>query len=401
MLNRRTALGLAALAVLAGPAALAQERAPIVIGELNSYTRMAAFTEPYRKGWQLALEEINAEGGIDGRPLEVISRDDTGDPATAIRIAEELANREDAVMIFGTFLSNIGLAVADFANQNQTLFLASEPLSDALVWSKGNRYTYRLRPSTTMQAAMLAEEAAETDAVRWATIAPNYAYGQDAVAAFKAELTKRKPDVEFVEEQWPTLFKIDAGSTVRALEAAEPDGIYNVTFGGDLAKFVREGSLRGLFEDRVVVSLLSGEPEYLEPLGSETPDGWIVTGYPSLDVDTPQHDAFEEAYQARWGEAPKTGSIVGYNSMLTIEQLLKESPSLETEDLLKTMEGLRVDSPTGEFLYRPVDNQATMGAYVGRTALVDGKPKMVDWRYAPGEDYLPSEKEALSLRPAQ
>ena len=136
-------------------------------------------------------------------------------------------------------------------------------------------------------------------------------------------------------------------------------------------------------------------------MGSETPDGWIVTGYPSLDVDTPQHDAFEEAYQARWGEAPKTGSIVGYNSMLTIEQLLKESPSLETEDLLKTMEGLRVDSPTGEFLYRPVDNQATMGAYVGRTALVDGKPKMVDWRYAPGEDYLPSEKEALSLRPAQ
>ncbi len=406
MLTRRATVraGFAALALTLAPAAFApgasaQDGAPIKIGEINSYTRMAAFTEPYKKGWELALEEINAAGGINGRPLEVLSRDDTGDPATAIRIADELVNREDVTLLFGTFLSNIGLAVSDFANQSQTLFIASEPLTDALVWSKGNRYTYRLRPSTTMQAAMLAEEAAKTDALTWATIAPNYAYGTDAVEAFKAELKKRKPEVEFVEEQWPTLFKIDAGSSVRALEQSKPDGIYNVTFGGDLAKFVREGSLRGLFDDRVVVSLLSGEPEYLEPLGDEAPEGWIVTGYPGFDVDTEAHDAFETAYEEKWGEAPKTGSIVGYNSMLTIKALLEQASTLETDALLETMEGLRVDSPTGEFLYRPVDNQATMGAYVGKTGMVDGKPSMVDWHYAPGEDYLPSEADALKLRP--
>ncbi|RAH99968.1 twin-arginine translocation pathway signal protein [Acuticoccus sediminis] len=404
MLTRRASLraGIAALALTAAPftpAAFAQDGAPIKIGEINSYTRMAAFTEPYRKGWELALEQINEAGGVKGRPLEVLSRDDTGDPATAIRIADELVNRDHVTLIFGTFLSNIGLAVSDFANQSQTLFIASEPLTDAIIWSKGNRYTYRLRPGTSMQASMLAEQAAKTDAVKWVTIAPNYAYGTDAVEAFKRELTKLKPEVEFVEEQWPALFKIDAGSTVRALEQAKPDGIFNVTFGGDLAKFVREGSLRGLFDDRVVVSLLSGEPEYLEPLGSEAPEGWIVTGYPGFDIDTPEHKAFADAYQAKWGEEPKTGSIVGYNSMMTIKTLLSEAPTLETEALLDTMEGLRVESPTGEFLYRPVDNQATMGAYVGKTGLVDGKPRMVDWHYAPGEDYLPSEADALTLRP--
>ena len=182
MLTRRATVraGIAALALALAPTAFAphaaaQDGAPIKIGEINSYTRMAAFTEPYKKGWELALEEINAAGGINGRPLEVLSRDDTGDPATAIRIADELVNRDKVVMIFGTFLSNIGLAVSDFANQSQTLFLASEPLTDALIWSKGNRYTYRLRPGTTMQAAMLAEQAAKTDAVKWVTIAPNYA----------------------------------------------------------------------------------------------------------------------------------------------------------------------------------------------------------------------------------
>ena len=402
MLNRRGLMKFFAAASLIAAVtrpALAQE--PIVIGEINSYTRLPAFTEPYRKGWSLALEEINAAGGIDGRPLKIISRDDTGDPATAIRIAAEMVAKDEVTLLFGTFLSNIGLAVSDFAKQKGVLFLASEPLSDALVWSKGNRYTFRLRPSTHMQAAMLAAEAARLDATRWVTVAPNYAYGKDAVAAFKRELTKLRPEVEFVAEQWPTLFKIDAGSTVRALEAAKPDAIYNVTFAGDLAEFVREGSLRFLFEGRDVVSLLSGEPEYLEPLGQEAPEGWIVTGYPGLDVDTPAHDAFETAYLDRWGEAPKTGSIVGYNSMLTIARLLRTAPSLATEDLLATMEGLRVEqSPTGPFHYRAADHQATMGAYVGRTGLIDGKPAMVDWVYADGADYLPPEQEAARMRPA-
>src|SRR3546814_10349042 len=97
---------------------------------------------------------------------------------------------------------------------------------------------------------MLAEEAAKTGAKRWATIAPNYAYGKDAVAAFKEALKQRVPDVEFVGEQWPALGKIDAAAEVQALEALKPDGIYNVTFGGDLARFVREGNLRELFKDR-------------------------------------------------------------------------------------------------------------------------------------------------------
>ncbi|MEM6490679.1 MAG: ABC transporter substrate-binding protein, partial [Pseudomonadota bacterium] len=373
-----------------------------IIGEVNSYTRLPAFLEPYEKGWRLAMEEINSAGGVLGRPLEIVSRDDAGKPANAIRIVEEMIDRDGAALIFGGFLSNIGLAIAEVAKREAFFFLASEPLSDALVWSKGNRFTYRLRPSTHMQASMLAEQAAKTDAVRWATIAPNYAYGEDAVAAFKTALKGLKPEVEFVEEQWPPLFKIDAGSTVRALERAKPDGIYNVTFAGDLAKFVREGSLRGLFDDRVVVSLLTGEPEYLEPLGDDAPEGWIVTGYPQSDVRTPSHLRFDAAYRARWGEAPKTGSLVGYNAVLSIAAALRKAGSTETEALLAAMEGLEIDdSPTGPFRYRAADHQSTMGAYVGRTAIVNGRPTMVRWAYADGEAYLPPEDEAAKLRPPE
>ncbi|MEF2074673.1 ABC transporter substrate-binding protein [Consotaella aegiceratis] len=402
MILRRTLLAAiaatAALPFLTAPTLAAD---PIKLGEINSYTGLPAFTVPYKKGWQLALDQINAAGGIDGRPLEVISRDDNGQPADAIRVAEELVASDRVAMIWGGYFSNIGLALSDFAKQRKVLYLATEPLTDALVWSQGNRYTWRLRPSTFMQAAMLAEEAAKLDATRWATIAPNYAYGQDAVAAFKSELKRLKPEVEFVEEQWPTQGKIDAGSTVRALEAAKPDAIYNVTFAGDLAKFVREGDIRGLFDGRDVVSLLSGEPDYLEPLGGEAPEGWIVTGYPWYGIDTPEHQAFLKAYEDKYGEHPMTGSLVGYNAMQSIAAALKKAGSADPDDLLAAMENLEVDAPSGTFHFRAADHQATMGAWVGKTALKDGGGVMVDWHYADGADYLPSPEEAAAMRPAE
>ncbi|WNK00809.1 ABC transporter substrate-binding protein [Thalassospiraceae bacterium LMO-JJ14] len=372
---------------------------PIRIGEINSYTRLPAFTEPYKKGWQMAVEEINAAGGINGRPLEIISRDDAGKPGNAVKIAGELLKRDKVVMLTGTFFSHIGLAVADFAKQNKVMFLASEPLSDALVWSKGNEYTFRLRPSTYMQAAMLAIEAAKIDAVKWATVAPNYAYGKDAVSAFKQVLSKLKPSVQFVDEQWPALFKIDAGVTVRALEVAKPDAIYNVTFGPDLGALVREGTVRGLFKDRTVVSLLTGEPEYLEPLKGEAPKGWIVTGYPWYAIDTPAHNAFRKAYEARWKETLKMGSLVGYNTIQSIAAVLKKAGSTDTPALVAAMADLKVATPGGEVIYRAADHQATMGSWVGRTDVVGGGGQMTGWRYVDGAEVLPSPEEAKAMRP--
>src|SRR3989454_8922164 len=132
----------------------------IKIGELNSYKVFPAFLEPYKKGWQLALEEINGKGGVLGRKLEVVSRDDGGTPGDAVRVAEELISREKANVLMGTFASNVGLAVANLAQQRTIVFLAAEPLTDKIVWENGNRYTFRLRPSTYMQVAMLVPEAA-------------------------------------------------------------------------------------------------------------------------------------------------------------------------------------------------------------------------------------------------
>jgi branched-chain amino acid transport system substrate-binding protein len=380
---------------------IAHAQQPIRIGEISSYSTVPAFTVPYRNGWQLAVEEVNAAGGVLGRRIEVISRDDAGKPDDATRHASELLTSHKVDLLAGTFLSNVGLAVSDVALRNQVLFVAAEPLSDAIVWEKGNRYTFRLRPSTAMQAAMLVEEAAKLPAKRWATLAPNYEYGQSAVASFKSLLKARRPDVEFVAEQWPALGKLEAGATVQALAAAKPDAIFNVTFGADLTKFVREGNLRGLFEDRAVVSMLTGEPEYLDPLKDETPPGWIVTGYPWDQISTPAHDKFVESYRRRFNDTPRLGSVVGYTTFMSIVEAIRKAGSTDTEKLIKAFRGLKVQTVFGPITFREIDQQSTFGAFVGRLDLKSGRGVMVDWRYADGKDYMPADAAVKKMRPAE
>src|SRR3569833_4537719 len=194
----------------------------IKIGELNSYKSQPAYLDPYKKGREMAVEEINAKGGVNGKKLEVISRDDGANPGEAVRAAEELVTREGVVALSGTFLSNIGLAVANFAGQKKVFFLASEPLTDKITWAEGNKYTYRLRATTYMQTAMLMPAATAAHAKRWAVAYPNYEYGQSAVATFKEMMKKAQPDVEFVTEQATPLGKLYAGAVAQAIDDAKP-----------------------------------------------------------------------------------------------------------------------------------------------------------------------------------
>ncbi|WP_248323127.1 ABC transporter substrate-binding protein [Caballeronia sp. Sq4a] len=390
----------ASVAALAAVAACAAHADSIKIGEINSYKAQPAFLMPYRNGWNLALEQINAAGGINGNKLEVVSRDDNGNPGDTVRVAQELVSREQVKLLFGGYLSNTGLALADYAKQRRIFFLAAEPLTDKIVWQDGNKYTYRLRPSTYMQVAMLVPEAAKLKKKRWALVYPNYEYGQSAVATFKRLLKAAQPDVEFVAEQATPLGNVDAGAVTQALADAKPDAIFNVLFSADLGKFVREGNTRGLFKDRAVVSLLTGEPDYLDPLGAEAPVGWIVTGYPWYAIDTPANKQFVAAYQAKYHDYPRLGSVVGYAAMMSLANGLRKAGSTDADKLAAAFKGLPVNTPFGPIVYRKQDNQSTMGAYVGVTAQKDGKGVMTSFRYIDGASVQPSDEEVRKLRPA-
>jgi branched-chain amino acid transport system substrate-binding protein len=394
-----TAIAFAALTAAGAAPALAQST--IKVGELNSYKSQPAFLDPYRRGIELALDEINAAGGVLGKKLEFVIRDDGGNPGEAVRAAEELTTREGTNLIAGTFLSNVGLAVTEFAGKKRVFFLAAEPLTDKITWQNGNKYTYRLRSTTYMQVAMLMPEIVAAKKKRWALVYPNFEYGQSAAENFKAMLKKQQPDVEFVTEQAPPLGRVDAGAIAQAIDDAKPDAIFNVLFGPDLAKFVREGNTRDVFKGRFVASLLSGEPEYIDPLKDEAPVGWVVTGYPWYAIDTPAHKTFLVAYQKRFNDYPRLGSVVGYVTARSMAAGIAKAGSTDTAKVVAAFDGLKVEGPFGPFVYRGSDHQATMGAYVGKLAQKDGKPVMVDFKYVDGASVLPPDEEVKKLRPAE
>jgi branched-chain amino acid transport system substrate-binding protein len=400
MKEARVLAVLAAVLALAA-AAPAAAQAPIKIGEINSFSGIGApFTGPYRAAIEMAVEEVNAKGGVLGRKVEVMFRDDKGQPAEAVKHAQELVASEKVHLVSGTFLSNVGLAVSDWAKQNKTLFVAAEPLTEALTWSKGHDYVFRVRPNTYEQGRMLAEKAGKLKHTKWATIGPNYEYGKRAWETFRDRLKELKPDVQIVGEQWPTLAKIDASAEVGAILAKNPEALYVSLFGSDWLAFVREAEKRGLFKKMFVVGILLGEPEYIDPLKLEAPEGMLVTGYPWYDLQAPAHKEFVAKFTKRTDKNPVLGSLVGYVTYLSIFEAIKKAGSTDTEKLVAAFRGLRVETPIGTISYRASDGQSTMGAWVGTTKLdaKRGVGVMVNHEYIPGDKVLPSDEEVKKMR---
>jgi branched-chain amino acid transport system substrate-binding protein len=395
-------LGLAAVMLMNGRSSAGGE-IPIKIGEINSYSGIAAgFTLPYRQAVEMAVDEVNAGGGLLGRKVEVLFRDDKGNPAEAIKHAQGLVAEEKVSLLAGTFLSNVGLAVSDFARQNRVPFVAAEPLTEALTWSQGHRDVFRVRPNTYSQGRVLAERAAKLPYRKWAVIGPNYEYGHRAWETFWARLKELKPEVQMVAEHWPTLGQIEPSGYVTALQSEKPEAVYVALFGSDWIAFVREASQRGLFQRAFFVGILLGEPEYMDPLKLEAPEGMLVTGYPWYDIQTPAHRDFVAKFEKRTGRTPVMGSLVGYITFLSIFAAIRKAQSTEAEKLVAALEGLRVETPIGPISFRPFDHQSTMGCWVGTTRRDPnrGVGIMQNWEYVPGEKLLPPEAEVRKMREA-
>ena len=386
--------------------------APIIIGELTSYQRLPAFTTPYRNGWMMAVEQINANGGVlNNRKLLVISRDDQGTPADSQIVADQLVAEDKAIMLMGSSFAHIADALAQYANKRPVPFLAIQPLTDHLVPEQIKRNTdpnpgasFLLRPSLVTQAAVLAEQAAALPAKRWAIIAPNYEFGKIVAATFQANLSALRPDVEFVAMEWPLLNSIDAPETVTNLLAAAPDAIFNACFGPDLTALFQEGLTRALFIRRPFVSLLTGEPEYLADLRKILvgdfelygPSQFITTGYPVTTIKTPEHTAFRDAYLARYAEEPKMASVLGYSAIQAIVTALRESKTFDTADIIKTMNDMNFNTPFGPVTLRQRDHQSTMGVFVGNIGVTDNQITMIDGTYKDGTQYLPTDQSSLN-----
>jgi branched-chain amino acid transport system substrate-binding protein len=238
---------------------------------------------------------------------------------------------------------------------------------------------------------MLAERAAKQKKIHWANVGPNYEWGHTNWDAFKEGLKHYEPDAQFVAEQWPKVNNLNAGEVVQSLLEANPDAIYTSLFGNDLAEFIREGTKRHLFDNRLVVSLSAGMIQIQDLMKNELPEGWLVLAYPFPEINTPEMKKFVTSYEARYHEAPDFPSVYGYVWVYFLKDLITAAGSVDPDLLKQKLPGFSFKSILGPLTIRAIDHQSTMGAWIGTTALRQGKPTVIDWTYVAPEPYFPTD----------
>jgi branched-chain amino acid transport system substrate-binding protein len=400
-LARRTIVAALALGSIGLSAPLSAQQKPIRIGEFNSYTgAVALFTDTYRKGMDLALEHINASGGVLGRKIEVIHRDDNLSATDALRIANELVNSEKVDLITGTFASPIGMAVSNFATQNKVLFVAMEPLTNQITWEKGSRYTFRVASPVIGAANALAQRAAKLNCSRWAGIGPLSEAITDLHTDFRNELTRLGKNFTWTGEILNPQGKGNAGATIDALDRMNADCVVVSLIGPDIVGYIREAKIRGVYDKRTHLGLQTGSPEWLRSLGADAPTGWVVTGYPYESIDFPAHRKMVAEYQKKYGTEPGLGTIIGYLGMEAIAAGIKKAGALDVESLIKGFRATEFQSVIGPMRWRP-DHQLEFGVWLGRVDLAPGAKTatLKDIVYV-GKESLPTVEAGLKRRPA-
>ncbi len=362
------------LALCASPAWAAD---PIRIGDSFAYADFARFGGPYKKGWELAVEDINAKGGIcfkkdDCHPVEVISVDHTADPAKAQRLIEGLIERDKVDVLAGTVLTNVTNALGTLAAQKKVPIMT--------VWSSvlaengpQNPYMFSMMPVEPHSMAS-AELAAKLPIARWAIIGPDIAWGRTGNALFKKRLKELRPDVEFVTEQWPPLMKFNASAEFAALRKAKPEGVFSTLFGTDFFAFVREGTRLGFFKDKTIIATEAAENAHLDVIGKIMTQGtWYGTGEP---VMSKTYDAFYKRYSEKYGEAPELYSVAGYNIYTMLAKGIEKAQSRDPEKVRKALEGLKADTPIGP-LHITSSHRVNFGVWLG--AIKNGKQTIAQY----------------------
>jgi len=329
---------------------------------------------PITKGAEMAVEEINAKGGVLGRKLELLERDSKANADEAVRLARELILKNNVDFLSGTLTSAEAPAVSTIAKENKIVFVAPTAKTILLTAPKNlHPYIFRISSNTDIEGRTAAALVAQWhDVKRLATIAPDYAYGRDAVAAFLDYLKNVRPDIQIVDQQWPKLGQSDFTPFITAQISSKPDAVFCDVFGGDFVTFAKQAAALGYFKlinNRLVDGGEVGTPDEADALGRDYPYGIVSDSYDPViwpSGEPAEHKAYVERLQAFMKDKYGSGwAIIGYSAILALEAGIKKAGSTDSEKVSKAMLGITFDTPVGKRTLDPVTHETESGEYWG------------------------------------
>ena len=358
------------------------EKEYIKIGHLGLLSGAGAVAgRPILDGALLAVNEINEQGGVLGRKLVLISRDDGGRPEESVRMARELVLREGAQFIQGPFTDACNMSVSQVGKELKTIVFPYVAKTHRLL-APENFHPYIFQPSTNTiyEAGVAALYIAQHK--EWKTIyaiSPDYEYGRMQTGSFVDWISKLRPDMQ-IEQAWPPLFETDYTPYITKIVESAPDVLFVVQWGGDFIALMKQAAEFKVFDKVKFVATVgeNGSNEAAIALGKDYPESVYAN---AMDLcywpDTPEHKAYIEALRNLTGDPyPAGNSIQGYIGIQLLAAAIEKAGTTETEAVIKALEGLTIDTPLGAMTMGK-DHQLQRGQIFGFTKWTPDYPFVV------------------------
>jgi len=399
------AAGLAAVSAVAGfPYVARAQGSTIRVGMPTILSgRVALLGTSSRAAAQIAIEEFNAAGGVNGKTIQLVDRDSKGAPDEAARVSRDLVNSDGCEILIDAEASSGSFAVQEVVRELPVLCVHTCSETSSLTADP------RIRTETAFRCARqgihdavgggryAADIAQERGITRWMTCSPDYAYGRDNTAEFLDYLKVFASEVEVVDQAWPKLFEPDYTAFVTRILQVRPQAIYSALWGGDLVAFIEQGNLYGRFGgDLQYFSGGLADPPVVGAI-KQVPAGLnSVYRYDANFPDNPANREFDEKYFALTGQHPTNWSWQNYTAMqFVFEALRRTNGDTDGKALAAEMKDLEIDSPfsaTGKMTMRGEDH--TIIDYpVAWGKSVSSPPSFADWVSSDWGEIQEHEKE--------
>ena len=382
------------------PSAFSAE--PIKVGIVDTFTGPAtAYTQDVLDGFKLAIDKVNAKGGVVGRKIEYFTRDEKFKPDIGLAMAKELVLKERVNVLMGTINSGTALAVSDFAKKEKIPFFVTYAKSEKIIGEAGHRYVFNMNENTEMAGRAAAVALAKKPFIKYWIAGDDYEYGHAIADAVFKNLQKLNPKVQKVGESWWKVGEADFTPYITQIMGAKPDFLIVATGGSGMVNFQKAAKATGLSQKIPFYQHTANELGTLMPQGKDAPEGVYGTAnYLFYFPDTPANKAFADEFMKVYKRYPKASALVGYMTGQFIAEGFRKAGKVDTEALIKALEGMRLDSPVGPLAVRACDHQLELPTYFGVTKkdakydfLVSGDTQVV-----PAKDYMPTCEEILKLR---
>jgi len=348
-------------------------KGPIKIGYQAALSgTLAGSGEFHKMGALMAVEEINHKGGIAGNKIEIEIRDTALKPDEVLKNAYYFVDSWGADFLAGLDLSGQSLALAPVMDKLDRVLMitnaATEKLTEEWVAKKGIKQIFRICSSTYHDAQAAAILAKDFPALKWATVSPKNEYGFSCWRMFQETLKRLKPGVSFISESWVPSGLNDLRPFINTLLEANPDGLYSTERGNDLVQFIRQARPAGVFDKiKYILFPLGAGLDVLEGLGQEFPDNvWISGRYFFLYPNNRTNSDWVARFRKRWNRYPASVSECAYSAIYAFKAALEKTGTKETKALIKALEGMELETPAGNRLFRKEDHQAIYDLPWGR-----------------------------------